>query len=247
MSTPTATDLDSMDYAYLGTPFVNVESKAGQNTNSLDFAYLGQPFVGAVSGAAPVTYNTTQFFMVFQRDKYQMIQRIPMEDYSPKGQQERRLQNIPVPEDRRNSMPVFESADVHARISVLEVKVMNTDDRLEDTQKLTTKLVERLDTHIQASTMRDANMQAQLIKVSDSVMNLAATVTETNGTLKEIANMASKSHMQLMKWDTIITTVIKIASIFSITVGAFWSIYTFADSKYNDNRPAIIQPHVQGK
>ena len=62
MATPTATDLDSMDYAYLGTPFVNVESKAGQDTNSLDFAYLGQPFVGAVSGT---TYNTTQFFMVF--------------------------------------------------------------------------------------------------------------------------------------------------------------------------------------
>ena len=66
MATPTATDLGTMDYAYQGTPFVDVESKAGQNTNSLDFAYLGLPFVGAQQGGTPpVTYNTTQFFMVF--------------------------------------------------------------------------------------------------------------------------------------------------------------------------------------
>ena len=56
MSIPTVTDLGTMD----------VESKAGQNTNSLDFAYLGLPFVGAIQGGTPpVTYNTTQFFMVF--------------------------------------------------------------------------------------------------------------------------------------------------------------------------------------
>jgi len=67
MSTPTASELGTMDFAYLGTPFVSVESKTGQNTNSLDFAYLGLPFVGAQVGGGPppVVYNTTQFFMVF--------------------------------------------------------------------------------------------------------------------------------------------------------------------------------------
>lgn len=66
MSIPTATDLGTMDFAFGGSPFVNVESKAGQNTNSLDFAFDAQPFVGAQQGGTPpVTYNTTQFFMVF--------------------------------------------------------------------------------------------------------------------------------------------------------------------------------------
>ena len=66
MTTPTASDLGTLDYAYLGQPFDSVESKAGQNTGSLDFAYLGLPFVGAQQGGTPpVTYNATQFFMVF--------------------------------------------------------------------------------------------------------------------------------------------------------------------------------------
>lgn len=62
MSTPTAQQLGTLDYAYLGVPFNNEESKAGQNTNSLDFAYLGLPFVAAIPSGA---YNTTQFFMIF--------------------------------------------------------------------------------------------------------------------------------------------------------------------------------------
>jgi hypothetical protein len=64
MTTPTAPQLGTLDYAYQGLPFNNEESKAGQNTNSLDFAYLGLPFVAAAQPSV-VTYNTTQFFMVF--------------------------------------------------------------------------------------------------------------------------------------------------------------------------------------
>jgi hypothetical protein len=65
MSLPTAADLTTLDYSSLGQPFVDVETKTGQNTNSLDFSYLGLPFVGAVISAPPSGYNTTQFFMVF--------------------------------------------------------------------------------------------------------------------------------------------------------------------------------------
>lgn len=65
MSLPTAPDLGTLNYSFLGQPFDDVESKAGQNTSSLDFAYLGLPFVGApVGGPPPVVYDTTQFFMV---------------------------------------------------------------------------------------------------------------------------------------------------------------------------------------
>lgn len=169
-----------------------------------------------------------------------------MDEYGTNAAQDRRVKSVPVADERRSQMAIFDSTDAHTRISILEVKVLNTDDKLEDTQKLTNKLVERLDTHIQASTIRDANMQTQLIKVSDSVMNLAATVTETNGTLKEIAKQASASHMQLMKWDTIVMTLIKVASVVSIIAGASWTVYTFVDAKTQQEQH-YTQPHVQGK
>lgn len=50
MSLPNSADLNSLDYAYLGAPFVDVEAK-GLGTTSLDYAYLGSPFVGAPAGA----------------------------------------------------------------------------------------------------------------------------------------------------------------------------------------------------
>lgn len=53
MALPTNTDLVTLDYAYLGAPFVQVEAKS-LNTVSLDTAYLGAPFV-AVGPAVVVT------------------------------------------------------------------------------------------------------------------------------------------------------------------------------------------------
>ena len=44
MPLPSETDLASLDVAYLGQPFVQVEAKS-LTTTSLDVAYLGQPFV----------------------------------------------------------------------------------------------------------------------------------------------------------------------------------------------------------
>ena len=65
MTTPTKDQLDTMDYAYLGVPFVAVQTKDDQNTQSLDFAYLGLPFVGAYNAVAPTTFVTPQMFIVF--------------------------------------------------------------------------------------------------------------------------------------------------------------------------------------
>lgn len=45
MSTPTTTDLKSLDYPYKGQPAVFIPAKDGLNTNTLDYFYQGQPFV----------------------------------------------------------------------------------------------------------------------------------------------------------------------------------------------------------
>lgn len=63
MSLPSKDDLDTMDYAYLGVPFVNVQTRDDQNTNSLDFAYLGLPFVGAYNATTP--FVASRMFIVF--------------------------------------------------------------------------------------------------------------------------------------------------------------------------------------
>jgi len=52
MAQPSNTDLATLDYAYLGQPFVQVEAKS-LGTTSLDLAYLAQPFVAVGPGAAP--------------------------------------------------------------------------------------------------------------------------------------------------------------------------------------------------
>ena len=51
MALPSNSDLATLDIAYLGQPFVQVEAKALTST-SLDIAYLGQPFVAVGPSAA---------------------------------------------------------------------------------------------------------------------------------------------------------------------------------------------------
>ncbi len=52
MALPTKTDLQKLDWVYLGAPFVQVEAKV-LNTERLDWSYLGAPFVAFTDGAAP--------------------------------------------------------------------------------------------------------------------------------------------------------------------------------------------------
>ena len=50
MALPNSNDLTSLDYVYLGQPFVQVETTSLSSQN-LDIVYLGQPFVGATSSS----------------------------------------------------------------------------------------------------------------------------------------------------------------------------------------------------
>jgi len=65
MALPTQLEVLTLDFSLNGIPFVKVEAKT-LNTLSLDYSFLGLPFVGiGPGGTPPVTYNSTQFFMVF--------------------------------------------------------------------------------------------------------------------------------------------------------------------------------------
>lgn len=51
MALPSNTDLATLDIAYLGAPFVQVEAKS-LDSQTLDIAYLGAPFVAVGPSAA---------------------------------------------------------------------------------------------------------------------------------------------------------------------------------------------------
>jgi hypothetical protein len=58
MPLPSNSDLATLDIAYLGQPFVQVEAKA-LDTTTLDIAYLAQPFVAVGPGAVVSGFNVS--------------------------------------------------------------------------------------------------------------------------------------------------------------------------------------------
>ena len=56
MALPERSDLETMDFAYLAQPFVDVAGNSGIDTFTMDRVYLAQPYVtNPVGGAAPST------------------------------------------------------------------------------------------------------------------------------------------------------------------------------------------------
>lgn len=55
MPLPNKDNLDTLDYAFKGAPFVQVEAKP-LGTTSLNYAYKAQPFVGASASAGIQLY-----------------------------------------------------------------------------------------------------------------------------------------------------------------------------------------------
>ena len=62
MALPNKTNLQTMDIALFGAPFVNVAASASLNLDGLDVAYLGQPF-WAVGGTSPTGISVNCAFL----------------------------------------------------------------------------------------------------------------------------------------------------------------------------------------
>lgn len=61
MALPTDEDLKTMDYSYLGQPFVFVPAKVTIDTETMDYPYLGQPFV--TNPAQSQSTGNSNFFL----------------------------------------------------------------------------------------------------------------------------------------------------------------------------------------
>ena len=64
MSLPTSTSLKTMDFSFLGRPFIDVPAKDSIATVTMDFALFGRPFVTNPAPAA-AGGDTTSFFNFF--------------------------------------------------------------------------------------------------------------------------------------------------------------------------------------
>lgn len=62
MSLPTKTDLLTLNYSWLGEPFVHVPTKT-QDLSTLDYSWLGEPFVANPASTVPpptISYKNNQ-------------------------------------------------------------------------------------------------------------------------------------------------------------------------------------------
>jgi chromosome segregation ATPase len=153
--------------------------------------------------------------------------------------QERRIASHQVEVERRRIN------DMNARVAVLEIKVSTAEGRIEDTHATQIRLIDKLDAHVAASTERDHQLQSTINQITSAVTTLSGTVGETNTTLKEIAQMATTSATQLVKWDTIAMTIIKVATVGAIVLGGAWSLFTWIEAKTHEKVAIIdIPAHV---
>jgi hypothetical protein len=150
------------------------------------------------------------------------------EQQEQERQQERRKVYAAVPYERRSPS----DSDLHTRVAVLEVKTDSHTNSIFGFRDSHEALVNKLDSHILASTARDHELQLSVSQITVAVTSLSDNVMQTNDSLKTIAQMATESHAALSKWDTIVTTCAKIAGIITILLGAAWSLYTFLESHH---------------
>lgn len=58
MPLPSKTELQKMNYSFLGQPFVDIPAKAGLDLKTMDYSFQAQPFV-----PNPDAVNTGNFFI----------------------------------------------------------------------------------------------------------------------------------------------------------------------------------------
>lgn len=149
---------------------------------------------------------------------------------------ERRIKDIGTAYPRRSYDD--KENDIHARVSVLEVRINNTAEDIYTTQESQDKIIDRLDAHIIQSNIRDGQLQQTIGQITVAVTHLSGTVAETNTTLKEIAIMAANSNLAIVKWDVMLKTLAKIAAIAAIAVSAIWTVFTFVDARQSKAQEA---------
>lgn len=130
---------------------------------------------------------------------------------------------------------------ISERVSVLEIRADNSDQRHEDTQELLHKFISKFDGHLVAEETHTRTLSTTLIRVTNTVDNLTNEIKRTNDTIATFATKVEHTHEKVSQWDTVIKTLIKVAVIGSIVTGAMWAVFTFAVDRYDKSQKASIE------
>lgn len=142
-----------------------------------------------------------------------------------KTMHERRVSDQPYDVERR----------ISERVSVLEIRADHADQRHEETQELLHKFIGKFDDHIVAEENHSRVLSNTLIRVTNTVDNLTTEIKRTNDTIATFASKVDTTHAKVTTWDTIAKTLVKVAIVGSVLVGAGWTVFEYV-------RPAA--PHL---
>lgn len=138
-------------------------------------------------------------------------------------QPDRRQQQVPIAPDQERRLS--------ERVSILEIQVDSHAAKLENNQEMLIKFFDRFDDHLVKQADQNKSLETTLVKVSTTVDNLASEISRTNATMEDFTIKMDSTSRKVNQWDTIAKTLIKVATIASIVVGAAWTVYTYVDSK----------------
>lgn len=70
MALPTKTELQSMDYSWMGSPFVECPAKSGIDLTTMDYVWMGSPFVAnpaaaVVGGVSTINLTPRIYRMIY--------------------------------------------------------------------------------------------------------------------------------------------------------------------------------------
>jgi hypothetical protein len=133
--------------------------------------------------------------------------------------EDRRKATVAMDNERRRS--ISPNLDlVNSRLDLHEY-------RLSQNEELSTRLIEKLDEHIQTNAERDIEIQRNLANITGAMTNLNTTVAETNNTLKSIAALAERSNAKWLKFDSAWKTIGTIATVVCVVIGGLWTAGTY--------------------
>ena len=135
---------------------------------------------------------------------------------------------------------------------ILEIKVSNQGDDIKAVNDVLSKVDDKLGEHMVAQAVseqnaitRDHELQMAVGQITVAVTNLSDNVVKTNESLTTIATMATESRNQIVKYDTWITAIVKIAGILGIIIGGLFTLVQYVESKNHESLPVSqIPAHV---
>lgn len=156
----------------------------------------------------------------------------------------------PLQEDRRkNSMPIERERRIDERLGILETKVDNHQEKLEENQILLNKFLEKFDEHIVEEITNTKSIEQTMIKVTNTVDNLTNEISRTNKSLETLASDMAPTVKTVNRWSTRVSTILKTINVIGIIIAAAWAVFTFtvehASTSPNVSGSAMGIPYMQ--